>query len=49
VLRRAHTLLAYLFFATFLAHLGAVLFHTLVVRDSLLKRMAPGRAGACRK
>jgi cytochrome b561 len=43
-LRSAHTLLAYLFFATFLAHLGGVLFHTLVVRDGLILRMAPWRA-----
>src|SRR3954447_11538130 len=41
VLRKAHTVLAYLFFLTFLAHFGAVLFHTLIVRDGLLKRMAP--------
>jgi cytochrome b561 len=41
VLRKAHTILAYLFFLTFLAHFGAILFHTLVVRDGLLKRMAP--------
>jgi cytochrome b561 len=40
VLRKAHTLLAYLLFATFLAHLGAVLFHTLIIRDRLLNRMA---------
>ena len=40
-LRKAHTILAYLFFLTFLAHFGAVLYHTLVVRDGLLKRMAP--------
>jgi len=40
-LRRAHTVLAYLFFITFLAHLGAILFHTLIVRDGMLKRMAP--------
>jgi len=39
-LRQAHTLLAYLLFMTFLAHLGAVLFHTLILRDRLLKRMA---------
>ena len=39
-LRKAHTLLAYGLFATFLAHLGAVLFHTLVLRDGLLGRMA---------
>ena len=41
VLRRAHTILAYLFFLTFLAHFGAILFHTLIVRDGILKRMAP--------
>src|ERR1700751_5698737 len=39
VLRQAHTLLAYLLFITFLAHLSAVLFHTLILRDRLLKRM----------
>jgi cytochrome b561 len=41
VLRTAHTVLAYLFFLTFLAHFSAVLFHTLIARDGLLKRMAP--------
>src|SRR5262249_16610240 len=41
VLRKAHTILAYLFFLTFLAHFGAVLYHTLIVRDGLLKRMVP--------
>lgn len=40
VLRKAHTILAYLLFLTFLAHLAAVLFHTLILRDRLLKRMA---------
>ena len=40
VLRKAHTVLAYLFFLTFLAHFGAILFHTLIVRDGTLKRMA---------
>jgi cytochrome b561 len=29
-----------LLFATFLAHLSAVLFHTLIIRDGLLRRMA---------
>jgi cytochrome b561 len=48
VLRKTHTILAYLLFVTFLAHLGAVLFHTLIVRDRILDRMAiwpvrPGR------
>src|SRR6266852_5039675 len=41
MLRKAHTILAYLFFLTFLAHFGAILFHTLIVRDGILKRMAP--------
>jgi cytochrome b561 len=41
VLRRAHTVLAYLFFVTFLAHVSAILFHTLIVRDGMLRRMAP--------
>jgi cytochrome b561 len=41
ILRKAHTLLAYLFLLTFLAHFGAILFHTLIVRDGILKRMAP--------
>jgi cytochrome b561 len=40
ILRKAHTVLAYLFFLTFLAHLAAVLFHTLIIRDRLLDRMA---------
>jgi cytochrome b561 len=41
VLRKVHTVLAYFFFVTFLAHFGAILFHTLIVRDGILKRMAP--------
>jgi cytochrome b561 len=40
LLRQAHTVLAFLLFATFLAHLSAVLFHTLIIRDRLLDRMA---------
>ena len=40
ILRPTHTLLAYLLFFAFLGHLGAVLFHTLIVRDRLLDRMA---------
>jgi cytochrome b561 len=46
VLRQTHTILAYLFFLAFVAHFGAVLFHTLIVRDGLLSRMLPGRARA---
>jgi cytochrome b561 len=41
LLRKTHTILAYLLFAAFLAHFGAVLFHTLIVRDHLLSRMLP--------
>jgi cytochrome b561 len=43
VLRKTHTVLAYLFLLTFLGHFAAVLFHTLVLRDGILKRMAPWR------
>jgi cytochrome b561 len=45
-LRKAHTVLAYLLFLTFIAHFGFVLFHTLIVRDRLFNRMAPYRAPA---
>jgi cytochrome b561 len=41
MLRETHTILAYLLFLAFLAHMGAVLFHTLILRDGLLDRMAP--------
>jgi len=41
ILRKTHTILAYLLFLTFLAHMGAVLFHTLIVRDGILSRMVP--------
>jgi cytochrome b561 len=44
VLRRTHTMLAYLLFFTFIAHLSGVLFHTLVLRDGLLRRMVPWNA-----
>jgi cytochrome b561 len=46
VLRKAHTVLAYLLFLTILAHLGAILFHTWVVRDGIINRMAPWRVRA---
>ena len=39
ILRRMHTILAYLLFVTFLVHFSLVMFHTLVVRDRLLRRM----------
>ncbi|ORA85428.1 cytochrome b/b6 domain-containing protein [Mycobacterium malmoense] len=41
VLRQAHSVFAFLLFLTFTAHVCAVLFHTLVLRDRLLDRMAP--------
>src|SRR5438105_7819009 len=41
VLRKEHTVLAYLLFLTFLAHFGAILFHALIVRDGIFQRMAP--------
>jgi cytochrome b561 len=41
VLRTSHTVFAYLLFFAFMAHLSAVLFHTLVLRDGLLRRMSP--------
>src|SRR5260370_15689596 len=40
-LRKGHTILAYFFFMMFIAHCGAILFHTLIVRDGFLERMAP--------
>jgi cytochrome b561 len=46
ILRKTHTFLAYLLFLAFLAHFGAILFHTLIVRDGILSRMAPGRVRA---
>lgn len=46
LLRKTHTILAYLLFATFLAHLSTVLVHTLVLRDGLLRRMLPWKPRA---
>lgn len=46
ILRPLHTILAYLLFATFCAHLGGVLFHQLVIRDGILKRMVPWKASS---
>ncbi len=44
VLRECHGACALVLFATFTAHLCAVLFHTLVLRDRLIDRMALWRA-----
>ena len=41
ILRKTHSILAYVFLLTFTAHLGAILFHTLIVRDGILRRMVP--------
>ncbi|MEN0139954.1 MAG: cytochrome b/b6 domain-containing protein [Rhodococcus sp. (in: high G+C Gram-positive bacteria)] len=43
VLRQSHTVLGYLLFAAFTAHLCAILFHTFVLRDRILGRMTLGR------
>jgi cytochrome b561 len=48
MLRTTHTLLAYLFFLAFLAHLGGVLFHAVVLRDGIVLRMAPWRTKPAR-
>ena len=40
VLRVLHSILALLLFATFTAHMCAVLFHSFVLRDGILDRMA---------
>jgi cytochrome b561 len=45
VLRKAHTVLAYVFYFVVLAHFSAVLFHTLILRDGLLARMVPWTVG----
>src|SRR6202030_816985 len=47
-LRDLHTGLAYLLFATFLAHFGAALFHGLIRRDGVLASMASWRYGAAK-
>ena len=39
ILRPAHTVLAYLLFLMFLAHLGAALTHALVFRDGVFRSM----------
>ncbi len=46
VLRECHSTLAFLLFLTFTAHMSAVLFHTLVLRDQLIDRMALWRPKA---
>jgi cytochrome b561 len=40
VLRKLHTVLAYLLFFTFLGHITGVMFHQLILQDGILNRMA---------
>jgi cytochrome b561 len=46
VLRKTHTVLAYLLFLAILAHFSAVPFHTWILRDRLFTRMSPWRVRA---
>jgi cytochrome b561 len=41
VLRTTHTVLAFLLFATFIAHFSAALMHALIYRDGVFQSMAP--------
>lgn len=43
-LRTAHGVFAYLLFLTFLAHMGAALYHGLIRRDGVLRSMVGGRS-----
>ncbi|MDB5393908.1 MAG: cytochrome [Rhodospirillales bacterium] len=43
VLRAAHTVLAYLLFATFIGHFAAALMHALIYRDGVFQSMASGK------
>ncbi|WP_373281335.1 cytochrome b [Nocardia transvalensis] len=45
-LRTVHSVLAYALLAAFTAHICAVLFHALVLRDRLIRRMTFGGRGA---
>ena len=45
-LRDLHTVLAYLLFATFLAHFGAALYHGLIRRDGVFGSMASWEQGS---
>ncbi|HEX4055137.1 MAG TPA: cytochrome b/b6 domain-containing protein [Tepidisphaeraceae bacterium] len=44
-LRKTHIIFADLLFLTFIAHFGAILFHTLIARDRIFSRMAPWKVG----
>jgi len=43
VLRQLHTVLAFLLFATFLAHIAAAMMHALIFRDGVFQSMASWR------
>ena len=45
-LRTAHGMLAYLLFLTFLAHMGAALYHGLIRRDGVLRSMVRGSSSS---
>jgi cytochrome b561 len=51
VLRTVHTVLAFLLFATFIAHFSAALMHALIYRDAVFPSMASWKslAGICRR
>jgi cytochrome b561 len=48
ILRRGHTVLAYLFFAIILMHFAAALFHALIRRDGVFESTARLRTGLAR-
>jgi len=45
VLRRTHTVLAFVLFATFIAHFSAALMHAFIFRDGVFQSMALWRVG----
>jgi len=47
VLRPLHTVLAFLLFAIFLAHLGAALMHALIFKDGVFASMTSGKRHSC--
>jgi cytochrome b561 len=46
VLRKTHTILAFLLFATFIAHFSGAMMHALIFRDGVFESMAPWKARA---
>jgi cytochrome b561 len=47
-LRNVHTVLAFLLFATFVAHFGAALMHALIYRDGVFPSMASWKSGGAK-